>query len=92
VRRIFALHLKVSVPLDELLAPKFWQFCKDLKPHDRIEVVMPDPHGGHYSFQLQVVRNIGSAGPQLAPYPSEPPGLRVPVTVEDRPLIAAPVT
>jgi len=89
-RRIFFLQLKLPVPMDELLPPKFWQFCKDLKPHDRVEIVMPDPMGRQYSFTLEVARNVGAAGPQMAPYPYEPPGLRVPITAEARPQIAAP--
>ena len=45
-RRIFLVQLKAPVSIDDLLAPKFWVQCKDLKTHDRIEVVMPNPTGG----------------------------------------------
>jgi len=67
------------VPIEDLLTPKFWTFCRDLKPHDRIEIAMPDADGRLYAFVLEVVRNVGATGPVMQPYPSEPPGLRHPV-------------
>jgi len=74
-RNIFALHLKLPVPLEELMAPKFWSSCKELKAGSRVEISMPSPTGRNYSFVLEVLRNVGATGAVMAPWPHVPPGL-----------------
>jgi hypothetical protein len=70
-RRIFSLNLKVSVPVEELLHPKFGAQAKDLKAGDRVEISLPSKE----SFTLEVQSNIGQTGAVMLPWPRVPKGL-----------------
>jgi hypothetical protein len=88
-RRIFAANISGAVPYEELFVPRNWQQCRDLKPYDRVEIVMPGPDGGRKaSFVLECISNMGATGPIMAIWPYNPYAeVAAPRATEDKPTV-----
>jgi hypothetical protein len=88
--RVFIVRLPIPVPISEIMKPKFWIGCRDLKQGEIVRVVVPNAAGGRpFDFNLVVLQNVGANGAVMAPWPYVPPGLMEaqpqPLRTEEKP-------